>query len=530
MAGITAIPPAQRTLPALLELMAARHGDRPLVRWADRSWSNRDCRDIAATHAASLKQAGIAAGDRVALICSNRPEFLQIYLGCLWLGAVIVPLNTASRGVQLQHMLSNSGARLLVIEAELMASLQTLDAFSLAVETIWSIGTPERADWAGRPIEMLPPPGPAIPTAAPRPGDLAAILYTSGTTGLSKGVCCPQAHIFWWGQNTARKLEIGPEDVLCTTLPLFHINAINAFYQALLTGASICYEPRFSASGFWRTMAERGATIVYLLGAMVPILLSRAPGPDEKAHKVRAALAPGVPERFHGPFAERTGVSVLMEGFGSTETNLVIGAGIGANRPGIMGPVSEGFEARVVDDEDNDLPDGTPGELIVRGDEPFSMASGYFGMPDKTVEAWRNLWFHTGDRVIRDADGSFRFVDRLKDAIRRRGENISSYEVEQVLLSHPAIASAAVFPVSSDLGEDEVGAAIVLKEGASLAGPTLMGFCEPLLAYFAIPRYVDFVAELPLTENGKVQKYKLRERGVTPTTWDREAAGYKLKR
>ncbi len=173
---------------------------------------------------------------------------------------------------------------------------------------------------------------------------------------------------------------------------------------------------------------------------------------------------------------------------------------------------------------------GVPGELVVRAIEPFSMATGYFGMPEKTVEAWRNLWFHTGDRVIRDADGYFRFVDRLKDAIRRRGENISSYEVEQVLLSHPAIALAAVYPVKSELAEDEVMAALVLHPGATLDPIELMRFCETRLAYFAVPRFVDLVNQLPATENGKVQKFKLRERGITPTAWDREAAGHKLKR
>ncbi len=523
------IPPQDRTLPAILQKQAERYGDRPLVCWSDQVWSYAQTRDIAAGFAATLLEGGIEAGDRVALLCSNRPEFLSIYLGCLWLGAVIVPINSAARGAQLQHMLSNSGAKLLVIEADFAGVLDSLDSATLAVKAIWRVGDKQAGVWSGLPILPLPGVASPISPGPSRPGDLAAILYTSGTTGLSKGVCCSQAHIFWWGQNTATRMAVGPDDVLCTTLPLFHINAINAFYQALVTGARICYETRFSASGFWSMVTERGATITYLLGAMVPILLSRPPTPEERTHRIRLALAPGVPERFHAPFAERTGVAIL-DGYGSTETNFVLGAPLAANRPGWMGPVAPGFQACVVDDEDCVVPDGTPGELVVRADEPFAMSSGYFGMPEKTVEAWRNLWFHTGDRVIREADGYFRFVDRLKDAIRRRGENISSFEVEQVLLSHPAVATAAVFPVSSELAEDDVMAAIVLKSGMTLSGPDLMAFCEPLLAYFAIPRYVDFVAELPLTENGKVQKYKLRDKGVTASTWDREAAGYRLKR
>jgi carnitine-CoA ligase len=276
-------------------------------------------------------------------------------------------------------------------------------------------------------------------------------------------------------------------------------------------------------------LSRSGATVTYLLGAMVPMLLSRPATPAERAHQVRVALAPGVPANCHKDFTERTGI-VLLDGFGSTETNLILASRHDDCRPGYMGRLVPGFEARVVDDSDNEVPDGEAGELIVRADEPFALASGYFAMPEKTIEAWRNLWLHTGDRVIRDADGYYRFMDRMKDAIRRRGENISSYEVEQVLVSHPAVALAAVFPVSSDLAEDEVMAAIIVKDGAALREEELIRFCENKMPYFAVPRFVELVTSLPRTENGKVQKYKLRERGRSAATWDREAAGVKLKR
>jgi carnitine-CoA ligase len=236
-----------------------------------------------------------------------------------------------------------------------------------------------------------------------------------------------------------------------------------------------------------------------------------------------------VPAQFHEPFTRRTGIR-LIDGWGSTETNFVLGATVERQQPGLMGPVYEGFEARVVDDQDNDVADGVAGELIVRADEPFAFAAGYLGAAEKTVEAWRNLWFHTGDRVVRQADGYFRFIDRLKDAIRRRGENISSFEVEQVLLSHPAVANAAVFPVRSSLAEDEVMAALVLHPGRELMPADLIAYCAPRLPYFAVPRYLEFMRELPTTENGKVQKYKLRERGVTAETWDGGPTGQKAAR
>jgi crotonobetaine/carnitine-CoA ligase len=309
--------------------------------------------------------------------------------------------------------------------------------------------------------------------------------------------------------------------VLCTTLPLFHINALNTLAQAAVTGSRAVFETRFSASRFWPAMAEAGATVIYLLGAMVQILLAQPPSPSERSHRVRVGLGPGAPEAAAAAFRERTGV-LLLEGYGSTETNFVIATAPDSARRGVMGWLRPGFEARVVDEADVELPSGEAGELVLRADEPFVFASGYFGQPEKTIEAWRNLWFHTGDRVVRDADGAFRFIDRLKDAIRRRGENISSWEVEQVLLMHPAIAEAAVFPVASELAEDEVMAALVLRPGAVLEPEELVRFCKTRLPRFAVPRYLDLRPDLPRTENGKVQKFRLRETGVTATTWRRD--------
>ncbi len=521
--------PADRTLAAMLTRQAERHGDRPLVTAGEVRWTYAQAAAAAARVAAALGLAGIGAGDRVAIICSNRMEFLGLLLGCGWLGAVAVPINIASRGPQLQHMLLNSGARLLVMEAEYAENLALLDPSALALETIWTVGPPGEFRFGSIVPDPMPARHDAIAPAALKPSDLALILYTSGTTGPSKGVCCPHAQYFWWGVNTAALLEIRSDDVLCTSLPLFHTNAINTFYQALLTGASVCYEKRFSASDFFAALARHRATVTYLLGAMVPILLSRPERAEERAHATRIALAPGVPGQFHEAFTRRTGIH-LLDGWGSTETNFVLGATVERQKPGLMGPVHEGFAARVVDDQDNDIADGTAGELVVRAEEPFAFSTGYFGAPEKTVEAWRNLWFHSGDRVVRQADGYFRFVDRLKDAIRRRGENISSFEVEQVLLGHPAVANVAVFPVRSSLAEDEVMAALVLHPGRALEPAELIAYCAPRLPYFAVPRYLEFMSELPATENGKVQKYKLAERGVTRQTWDGGPTGQKAIR
>jgi carnitine-CoA ligase len=520
--------PGDRSVAAMLQAQAQKFGAKPLVQAGEQSWSFAEALDLAARSAGRLQAAGVAPGDRVALICENRPEFIEVFLGAAWLGAILVPINTASRGLQLRHILENSGAKLMVIEAALLGPLEHVGLETLPLKTIWVIDSPSgvKAPPIARP---LPAPGDAVPAAPTRPSDTLAILYTSGTTGPSKGVCCPHAQFFWWGVHTAHLLGVGGDDVLCTTLPLFHTNALNTFFQALITGATAIFESRFSASAFFTTLAARRATVTYLLGAMVPILLSRAAEPAEQGHRTRIALAPGVPGHFHADFTKRTGIA-LLDGYGSTETNFVIGSPIAECKPGTMGRLAEGFYARVVDADDNEVPDGTPGELMLRAEAPFAFATGYFGTPEKTVEAWRNLWFHTGDRVVREPDGYYKFVDRLKDAIRRRGENVSSFEVEQVLLSHPEIATAAAYPVRSELAEDEVMAAIVRQPGSALDEVSIIRFCETRMPYFAVPRFLEFVDVLPATENGKIQKYKLRERGITNQTWDREAAGITVKR
>ncbi|MFN3349908.1 ATP-dependent acyl-CoA ligase [Pseudorhodoplanes sp.] len=523
--------PSARTLPVMLQRQAARYGDRALFVCDGARWSYAQTADIAARSGGRFAAAGIGKGDRVAILCGNRPEFLDLFLGLGWIGAVSVPLNVAARGPQLEHMLKTSGARLLVLERAWLPALEFVDFVTLNVEAIWVIDPDgdTRDRHQNVPIAGLPALAESVPAADLKPHDLLTILFTSGTTGPSKGVCCPHAQFFWWGFFVLRQLALHDGDILHTTLPLFHVNAMATFFQALLNGCTQVVEKRFSASNFWPALVASGATVTYVLGAMVPMLLSRPPCPEERQHKVRVALAPGVPAHLHELFTERTGI-YLLDAYGATESNATIGTTIETRRPGWMGKLFDGFQARVADEDDNEVPDGTPGELLLRADEPFAMATGYIGMPDKTVEAWRNLWLHTGDRVVRDADGYYKFIDRMKDSIRRRGENISSFEVEKVIMSHPAVEVAAVFPVPSDLAEDEVMATVVVKEGAALDGAELIRFCEGRLSYFAIPRFVDFVSELPRTESGKVQKFKLREQGRSAATWDREAAGIKLKR
>lgn len=510
------------TLSELLRFRAERTPDAPLFRCGGERRTAREMETAVARMAGTLQRHGVRQGTKVALMSANRTELLDLILGCSWLGAVAVPINTAARGQQLRHILSNSQAELMVTEGEWLQHLSALDDLA-DLDRVWLLDDVPDQGSTRCAVSRIPENGAAIAAAPVAPGDPAAILYTSGTTGVSKGVVCPQGQFFWWGKNVSRQLELTSNDVLYTCLPLFHTNALNAFSQALVSGAEYVLGSRFSASRFWDQVTEVGATFTYLLGAMVSILVRREPSSQDRAHTVKAALAPATPAGLLDTFRERFGV-VLIDGYGSTETNAAISASRSCQRSGYMGWLQEGFEARTVDDRGVPVPAGTPGELLLRSSQPLAFASGYYRMPDATVEAWRDLWFHTGDRVVLEADGWVRFVDRIKDVIRRRGENISSVEVEQVISEHPAVSNVAVYAVDSELGEDEVMAAVVPNAEVELDLADLVRFCQPRLAYFAIPRFFMVRDALPLTENGKVRKAVLREWGAARADWDREGS------
>lgn len=519
---------AQRSIPKLLQHQAERYGDKPLFVCGDSTWSYRETVQQAGLAASGMRERGIGFGDRVAIWCRNRPELLEAVLGCAWLGAIAVPLNTALRGPGLRHTLNDSGAKAALVDPDLLSALTAID-LPETLQEIWLLDTTtasqEGQSGAATETILTAPRGTEeTPPADVGPHDTAAILYTSGTTGLPKGVCCPHAQFYWWGVTVGECLSIDDDDVLYNCLPMFHTNALNAFFQAIVAGATFVLGPRFSASRFWTELLTSRATVTYLLGAMAEILRARSTSEYEPRHRVRVALAPATPLHSHHAFRERFGIQ-LVEGYGSTETNMVIGADASMQRPGKMGITLPDFETRVVDERGIDVPSNVPGELLCRSRQPFAFATRYFNNPADTAEAWTDGWFHTGDRVILDDNGWFTFVDRTKDSIRRRGENISSLEVEQALAAHPAVQAAAVFAVPSELAEDEVMATLVAQPGNHIEPSDVIRHCESQLSYFAIPRYIDIVDTLPLTENGKVQKSVLRKQGIGTQTWDRDTNG-----
>ena len=508
-----------KTIPEMLLHRAEQAPDAPLLRQGDDRRTGAQMVAKVARAAGALQAQGITAGDRVLLMAGNRLDALDLVMACSWIGAIAAPINTAARGEQLAHIMNNCDPSMVVAEAKHIPTLRGADV--RLGTPYWTLGA-EAVEGAS-PLDLD---GDEVAPAAVRPGDPTAILYTSGTTGLSKGVLCPQAQFYWWGVNVSRQLGITSEDVLHSSLPLFHTNALNAFSQAMVSGAEYCLSTRFSASRFWSELKAEGATVTYVLGAMVTILANRAPSEEDRDHQVRVALAPATPPHLLGEFRRRFGVE-LIDGWGSTETNSVINVGQGQDRPGSMGRTWPGFHTRVVDSDGTPVSPGPPGELLVRSEQPYAFALGYHKMSDATVTAWNDLWFHSGDRVVEDEAGWFKFIDRIKDVIRRRGENISSLEVETALLQHPRISQVAVYGVPSELGEEEVMATIVMAD-EELTPEELVAFCRDRLAYYAIPRFVRFADELPVTENGKVRKAALRDLGREGADWDREALGLRV--
>lgn len=483
--------------------------------------------------AAGLAELGIAKGDRVAFVSTNRAEMLEMMFACAKLGAVQVPLNAFLRGEFLRYQVGDCQASTLVVDREgLEASIPLLDRL------------PELKRIIAFDDDAAPPPGvevvpyadvrassAAAPSVDLSPADLMSIIYTSGTTGLPKGCMMPNGYYVNVGTAMSEVWDITPDDIILTALPLFH-GAARAMIvtAALVYGTTAVIEPAFSLSILDRII-ETKATIFGGVGAMGVALLSLPPSEKDRAHSLRfAGFIPFSPA-LQQQFTERFGVEVHAELFGQTEcVPATYSQPNGPRNRASAGRAAGHLEVWLVDDEDNEVPTGEVGEIVVRPRKPHVMYAGYWNKPEDTIKAWRNLWHHTGDYGRADADGFITFVDRKKDALRRRGENISSMELEMAIVQHPAIAEAAIHAVPSELLEDDVKACIVVAPGQAVEPAELFGFFKQNLPYYAVPRYVEVVPELPKNAVMRVMKHKLRERGITDETWDFEKLGLTIAR
>jgi carnitine-CoA ligase len=362
------------------------------------------------------------------------------------------------------------------------------------------------------------------------PSDPQNIIYTSGTTGLSKGALGPQKFWIVVAEQLLPLREGGRDDIFFTFLPLYHMNGqCLTTITTMLAEGQMVLSDKFSASRFWDEIKKYQATQFNYLGAVIPILDKQPEKPDDLDNPVRIALGAGCPQAVMDRFEKRFGLK-CMEGFGMTEIGIPIHTTLYDRRPGSCGKPLPIYEMNLFDDDDNEVPVGEPGEIVFRPLEPFTMMLEYYNMPDKTLETYRNLWFHTGDLGRKDEDGYYSFVDRKKDALRRRGENISSFEVERAINTHPKVLESAAVAVKSELAEDEVKICVVLKPGETLTPEELIEHANERMPYFAVPRFVEFMESLPKTPTERVQKYLLKQAGVTPNTWDREKSEVKVTR
>ena len=529
-----------RTVGRILALAAAELEDAPLiVEVGGGRISYRQMDERATRIARGLAGLGIEKGDPVLFMMPDGIDLAALWCGLARRGAPEVPINLAYRGAFLRRIVDDSLARTIVIDVEFIDRLEAVAEELLHLERC--IVYPELPDTlpertAGRfetlSFSALEGDEGAAPDDEPTYRDLIGIMYTSGTTGASKGVMVCHAHAYRYAWNVTRNHAVRRGDRYYSAgLPLFHIaGQWGVLYGSMLRGATVILRRGYRNEYFWNDIAEHGATSVFLLGAIANFLWQQPESPEDAETPLQCVgMYPVIPE--HEAFARRFGVSIAS-GYGSTEN-----PGPCFHPPGTpfpnnqcVGELSEHAEVRVVDENDIEAPRGTVGEICVRPRNPWEIMVGYWRNPEATAHAFRNLWYHSGDAGYMDEEGRLYFVDRVSDSLRRRGENISSMEVEDVINQHPAVMECAVFPVWAEEGEQEVMVSVVTRSGARLDPVGFTRYCNERMPYFMVPRYLDVVEEVPKTPTGKMEKYRLRERGVTGATWDRVAAGVKLAR
>ncbi len=497
-----------------------------------------DVEQASAAVAAGLHELGIRKGDRVMIMLPNRQEVIEVFFACARMGAVQVPVNIFLKGDFLRYQLLDSQCRVAIVDRaafQLVAPL--LD--STSIEQVVLLDSADESDSTTTvrvtPYSDLRDAAGEAPAVEVSGEDLVSILYTSGTTGPSKGCMLSNAYYTVSAQMLLEREWVTVGDRVFTPFQLFHGSAHSVLMQAIVARrGSVCFEPSFSASSLIRRAGEESATMLWLLPpmAMAALAAQAAQGAAEPLISLRLTVCPGLSLPAQLEFERRFGGHVGAEMYGQTEClGVTLGSPTGERRPGTAGRPGPHLEVRVVDDEDRDVPAGEIGEIVVRPLIPHSIYSGYWSNAQATLTAWRNLWHHTGDLVVVDGDGVFSFVDRKKDSLRRRGENVSSFELEASISQLEKVDQVAVSAVSSALGEDDIKASIVLKPGRTTTPAEIFEFFKARLPYFAIPRYVDIRPSMPLTEaTGRVQKYVLRKEGVSDSMWDFEALGLSIDR
>ena len=506
----------KHVIAALIEHRAQEHPDQVFLKMPGVRETWASFHGNALRVARGFRDAGLRAGERVAVMLPNCPEFLYAHFGAICAGLAPVPVNTAQRGETLTFLLQDSGARGIVIDEPLRPQYEGGGLIEVVrgAPAAGSNGIPLNDLLAGAAEE--PPPSDQAATSF-------GVLYTSGTTGPPKGVVPTRADIMpllaMW-----QAMEVQAGETMYTCLPLFHGNPLAiSVLGAMFLDAQIAVSERFSASRFWDECREFEAVEFNHVGAVIPILLKQPERPDDRDNPVRVCLSAGCPPNAWEPFQDRFGVKIVEQ------FSMVDAPGYLINhegRVGSMGKPVAGCEAAILGDDGNELPAGQVGELALRAAE--GRTHYYLNQPEATDEAFRGGWFHTGDRAWRDDDGFFYYAGRKKESMRRRGENVSAWEVENVVNQFPGVLESAAHAVPSELGEDEIKVVVVPREGGTVDPKALLDFCASRMAKYAVPRYVELRSEIPKTPTQRPRYADLKAQGVTDQTWDREAEGYRL--
>ncbi len=498
----------------ILERQARELADKECIVFEDgERWTYQEIVQQAYRAANILADIGIVRGENVLVFMESGQEWIRTWLGVTFLGGVIVPINTAYKGEMLKHVCFDSRATRILTTPDLAKRIIDLGADFAILDPVILADGPKDENRLDQPIE---------------PWDTHAIIYTSGTTGPSKGVISPYFHTYMLGLQVRGRTTAG--DTVLIDYPPFHSANTVPVVSLWTLGGRVVLRQRFSGTRYWDIIRESGVTMAQMLGTIPSFLEATPPKPDDADNPLRLAICAPMVRDPEG-FMKRFGLEHLYTCLGMTETSLPICTWGPIINPKSCGRVRAGVEVRLVDDNDIPVPVGEVGEVIVRNDLPWSMNAGYLGRPEETARAWRNGWFHTGDLLFRNEEGDYFFADRKKDALRRRGENISSFEVEREIMAYPGILEAACVAYPGQYGEDEVKIFVIARDRDRFDPADLINFLIPRMPYFMIPRFVEVVSEFPRTVGTmRVKKFELRSRGNGPTTWDREAAGIILKK
>ena len=515
----------------MLATQADRIGDRVALSSPRGELSYTGVASLAGRFAKGLTTLGVRPGDRVATMLDATVDYVAAWFGAAWAGAVEVPVNTGLKGELLEHVLAATATSVLVVDGRFLPRLRGLVLPALAHIVV--VGAePDEAPGgvASHPFAELMSGGARSGPVDRAESDLLYVMFTSGTTGPSKGAMLSNRGAMWNVHSWLEILDLDEHDVGYSFFPLFHVTARSAVVSSSLwAGGRVVLRDSFSLRDFWSVAREQGATFFGYMGAIIHLLHSRAPEPGDARHSLRVAFGAAAPPAVVADFERRFGVR-LIEVYGSTELGPASALTADVAERGTMGPVQPHVAIEIHDEDDEPVPAGVPGEIVVRPTVRDGIFRGYWGEPETTLHAFRNLWFHTGDGGHLTEQGNLVFTDRIKDSLRRRGENISSFEVERAVNRHPAVAECAAYAVPSELTEDDVMLAVVARPGLDLTAEQVLRHCIEVLPRFAVPRFVRFVDVLPKTPSERIKKYLLREEGVTGDAVDREALGLVIAR